>query len=328
MNRKRLGLVVPVYNRPEELRELLQSLVKQTENEFRVVVIEDGSSKTSSEVCDSFEHSLDLTYVSQNNTGPALARNKGVELLAETCTYVLFVDSDCTLPNHYMATCYEWLEAHPEVDLWGGPDAWNENFSPIQKAISYAMTSPFSTGGIRGGNEVSDKFYPRTFNMGVRLTAFKSVGGFQDLRYGEDVDLSMRLIEAGYNSYLNKRLFVYHKRRTSWRSFFMQVYHSGTARLMLARAHPGSLKWVHMLPSIAILITALLLLIPLTYWQYIVLSALALLYLLLLFAHSLSHFHTSTLAIRSTYACVIMILGYGSGFLTALLGFPRNGRNK
>lgn len=326
MIQQRVGIVVAVYNRPEELRELLVSLVAQSENDFRVVVVEDGSTRTSSDVCQDFENRLTLTYVEQKNTGPALARNKGVEVLADSCEYVLFVDSDCTLPPQYIRTCYEWLTAHTEVDLWGGPDAWDENFSPIQKAISYAMTSPFSTGGIRGGNEVSDKFYPRTFNMGVRLAAFRAVGGFKDLRYGEDVDLSMRLVETGYQSFLFTRLFVYHKRRTSWRSFFMQVYHSGTARFMLSRLHRGSLKLVHLLPSLAIVIAVLVLVIPVTYWQYCLLGGVAFLYFLLLCAHALSRFHNFGLALRSVCACVIMILGYGLGLLGALFGISRSYR--
>lgn len=324
MSQQRVGIVVAVYNRPDELQELLVSLVSQREHSFRVVVVEDGSSLSSSHVCRAFENSLDLTYVEQANTGPALARNKGVEVLGDTCEFVLFVDSDCTLPPQYMLTCYEWLATTTQVDLWGGPDAWNENFSPIQKAISYAMTSPFSTGGIRGGNEVSDKFYPRTFNMGVRLSAFRAVGGFKDLRYGEDVDLSMRLVEAGYHSYLAPRLFVYHKRRTSWRSFFMQVYHSGTARYMLSRLHRGSLKLVHLLPSVGIVVLVLVLFVSLTRWQYLVFGVLAVIYFLLLFVDAQSRFHDIKLALRSVYACAIMILGYGLGLLGALFGFSRS----
>ncbi len=324
MSQQRVGIVVAVYNRPEELEELLESLVAQREKDFRVVIVEDGSTRTSSHICSTYSDRLNLSYIEQANSGPALARNNGVEALGDSCEYVLFVDSDCTLPSHYLLTCYEWLSTHPEVDLWGGPDAWDSKFSPIQKAISYAMTSPFSTGGIRGGNEVSDKFYPRTFNMGVRLAAFRTVGGFKDLRYGEDVDLSMRLVEAGFHSFLITRLFVYHKRRTSWRSFFMQVYHSGTARFMLSRLHPGTLKLVHLLPSLGIIISALVLSIPITLWQYSLLGCLALLYFLVLFTHALSRFHNTGLAIRSVYASVIMILGYGLGLLGALLGFSRD----
>ena len=318
MTHSRIGLVVAVYNRPEELKELLDSLVLQTEKDFRLVVVEDGSTRPSDAVCAQYASSMDLLYLSQENTGPALARNHGVAALEQTTDYILFVDSDCTLPPHYLESAAQWLDQHPEIDLWGGPDAWNEHFTPIQKAISYAMTSPYSTGGIRGGGETTDKFYPRTFNMGVRTTAFAAVKGFANLRYGEDVDLSMRLCEAGYHSALNRDLFVYHKRRTSWRSFFRQVYHSGQARRMLARRHPGTLRLVHLLPSLAILGAGAWILLLFVYWQCVVLLVVGLLYGLLVVCHAYRQFRSLTLALRSLWACGVMVLGYGLGLLSTL----------
>lgn len=324
MEKKKLCIVVAVYNRPDELQELLESLVHQTEKAFGVVVIEDGSQKNSDRVCQNYVESLDLLYYRQENTGPALARNTGVELIATNYDYILFVDSDCTLPPQYIQICYQWLASCPNVQLWGGPDAWDDNFSLIQKAISYAMTSPYSTGGIRGGSEKTDKFYPRTFNMGVLLAAFRAVNGFRDLRYGEDLDLSMRLLEAGYTSQLLPQLFVYHKRRTSWRSFFWQVFHSGSARIMLVRSHPKTLKLVHALPSLGVLLFLCLLCIPLSRWQYVVLGMGSLLYVLVLFSDAYKRFHSSVLALKSVFACAIMLLGYGLGFFAACLGIVRH----
>ncbi len=313
-----IGIVIAVYNRPEELEELLDSLVVQTTSDFRVVVIEDGSQRPSDALCARYASSLDLIYLSQENTGPALARNHGVAALAQSTDYVIFVDSDCTLPPHYLATAEGWLRAHPEIDLWGGPDAWDERFSPIQKAISYAMTSPYSTGGIRGGGEATDKFYPRTFNMGVRTAAFEAVGGFADLRYGEDVDLSMRLCEAGFRSALQRDLFVYHKRRTSWGSFFRQVYHSGRARRMLASRHPGTLRWVHLLPSLAILLFVLWIAALFVYWQCVVLLFVGVVYILLVACHAYRQFRSFGLAMWSVWACGVMVLGYGVGLWSTL----------
>ncbi len=317
MNRWKIALVVPVYNRPNELKDLLESLCQQQEKDFALVVVEDGSTIDSEALCEEYSKRLNLTYLKQANTGPAVARNRGVDAVGDTSEFVLFVDSDCTLPPDYIAKAYTWLATTPRVDLWGGPDAWDANFSPIQKAISYAMTSPFSTGGIRGGSEAADKFYPRTFNMGVRTEAFHAVGGFANLRYGEDVDLSMRLIEAGYQSHLSTDLYLFHKRRTSWTSFFRQVAHSGAARYELTKRHPGTLKLVHVLPSLAMFVALLVLLIPLTWVQYVVLGGGAALYALVLFAGALRSFRSFGLALRSMWACAIMLLGYGWGLALA-----------
>lgn len=325
MEHRRIGIVVAVYNRPEELEELLASLLRQSTTDFCVVVVEDGSTRPSDEVCARYASSLTLVYLKQENTGPALARNHGVAALGQSTDYILFVDSDCTLPPHYLASAEAWLDKEQGVvDLWGGPDAWDENFTPIQKAISYAMTSPYSTGGIRGGGERSDKFYPRTFNMGVRTRAFEAVGGFANLRYGEDVDLSMRLCEAGYRSALQRELFVYHKRRTSWRSFFRQVYHSGQARRMLAERHPGTLRWVHLLPSAAILLGILWIVSLFVYWKCVALGVVGVVYGLVVARHAYRQFRSLPLALRSVWACGVMVLGYGFG-LWSTLGRRRRG---
>ena len=211
------SIIVPVFNRPDEVDELLQSLCGQTIKDFEVLIVEDGSVKPCKDVCDKYASILDLHYYAKENSGPGQSRNYGAE------------------------------RAKGE---WGGPDASHPSFTPVQKAISYSMTSFFTTGGIRGGKKKLDKFYPRSFNMGIKREVYQQLGGFSKMRFGEDIDFSYRIVEAGYKTMLIPEAWVWHKRRTDFRKFFRQVYNSGIARINLTKRHPGTLKLVHMLPTV------------------------------------------------------------------------------
>jgi glycosyltransferase involved in cell wall biosynthesis len=282
----RFSIIIPVFNRPDELRELLDSLLKlkraatgvsggsgsvrQTGPDregrqepdsrggdvalaWEVIVVEDGSTVRSEDVCQSFSDELGITYLYQENAGPAAARNTGSK--AARGEWLLFFDSDCLIPEGYFDAVARALE-DPAIDFFGGPDRAAAEFTATQKAIDYAMTSFLTTGGIRGGRRKLDKYYPRSFNKGVRKTAYEEVGGFSGLRFGEDLDLSMRLMKAGYRSALIEDAWVYHKRRTDLKKFFKQVYNSGMARVVLNRLHPGTMKAVHLLPSLFVLYLA------------------------------------------------------------------------
>lgn len=310
-----ISIVVPLYNRPHEIDELLESLAGQSCRDFDVVVVEDGSSARGDAECARWAKRLSLRYDYITNRGPAGARNHGASLCEGE--YIIFFDSDCLIPPDYIHLTREFLAAHPETALWGGPDAAHPSFKPIQKAISYAMTSPFSTGGIRGGSEQADKFYPRTFNMGVRRDAFKRVGGFAAIRYGEDVDFSMRVQEAGYSMQLRRELFVYHKRRTSWRQFYTQVQHSGRARVALSRRHKGTLRPVHALPAVGVVLLAASL-VPLWPTYSLVAIAAGTLYALTVLTHASIRQRSFRLGWLSMLACCIQLLGYGVGFLKGL----------
>lgn len=315
------SIVVPVYNRPQELEELLRSLAHQSSHRFEVIVVEDGSTLRGEELCRR-EWGFPVHYMEQENQGPARARNTGVGSPYCRSPWVLFFDSDCILPPNYILTCEDLLQDYPEVSLFGGPDAAAPGFNHWQKCVSYAMTSPFSTGGIRGGGEGADKFYPRTFNMGVRRSAFTEVGGFADMRYGEDVDLSMRLCEAGGKSMLFKELFVYHKRRGNFRAFFRQIEHSGRARIELRKRHPGTLRLVHMLPAVGVvllIVAATCVYLPLT----VGVLALGLLYGLIILLHALIRTRNMHVALLAVPACATMLMGYGVGLLVGLLGLER-----
>ena len=244
------SIIVPVFNRPDEVDELLESLCSQTLKDFEVVIVEDGSQKPCKDVCDKYAGILDLHYYNKENSGPGQSRNYGVERAQGE--YVIILDSDVVLPNGYLAAVNSQLSiVNSQFSIaFGGPDASHPSFTPVQKAISYSMTSFFTTGGIRGGKAKLDKFYPRSFNMGIRRDVYQELGGFSKMRFGEDIDFSYRIVEAGYQPQLFPDAWVWHKRRTDFRKFFRQVYNSGIARINLEKRHPGTLKLVHLLPTV------------------------------------------------------------------------------
>ena len=243
------SIIVPVYNRPDEVDELLESLSNQTQKDFEVIIVEDGSVKTCKDVCDKYASILVLHYFFKNNSGPGQSRNYGAERAKGE--WLIVLDSDVVLPNGYLAAVDKAISQQSAgFAAFGGPDAAHPSFTPVQKAISYSMTSFFTTGGIRGGKAKLDKFYPRSFNMGIRKDVYQQLDGFTKMRFGEDIDFSYRIVEAGYRPQLFPDAWVWHKRRTDFRKFFRQVYNSGIARINLEKRHPGTLKLVHLLPTV------------------------------------------------------------------------------
>ena len=250
----RYSIIVPVYNRPDEVGELLQSLCEQTVKDFEVIIVEDGSINPCKDVCDKYAGILSLHYFAKENSGPGQSRNYGAE--RANGDWLIILDSDVVLPPTYLQAVDDSLQCKVDSDdnhqlaAFGGPDAAHPDFTPVQKAISYSMTSFFTTGGIRGGKAKLDKFYPRSFNMGIRRDVYLELGGFTKMRFGEDIDFSYRIVEAGYKPRLFPEAWVWHKRRTDFKKFFRQVYNSGIARINLEKRHPGTLKLVHLLPTV------------------------------------------------------------------------------
>ena len=241
-----LSLIVPVYNRPQEVQELLESLAAQDSRDFEIIIVEDGSTVRCDRIVEQYKSAIDIKYFFKENSGPGLSRNYGAERAEGK--YVVFLDSDCIIPRQYTQVVRQACQ-EAGVDAFGGPDRAHDSFTNIQKAINYSMTSFFTTGGIRGQKQSMEKFHPRSFNMGFSQEVLKATGGFSGLRFGEDIDMSIRIMAAGFKTCLLPEAYVFHKRRTSFRKFFKQVYNSGMARINLYLLHPHSLKLVHFLPA-------------------------------------------------------------------------------
>ena len=314
------SIIVPVFNRPDEVDELLESLCHQEVKDFEVIIVEDGSKKPCKDVCDKYAGILDLHYYYKDNSGPGQSRNYGAERAQGE--WLIVLDSDVVLPKEYLRNVESGMR---NEDAFGGPDAAHESFTPVQKAISYSMTSFFTTGGIRGGKgKKLDKFFPRSYNMGIRREVYQELGGFTKMRFGEDIDFSYRIIEAGYKTALIPEAWVWHKRRTDFRKFFRQVYNSGIARINLTKRHPGTLKLVHLLPTVfTVGVIALLLLsvIALVYPPFTlhlsprtILSPIIFYSALICIDSSISN-RSLWVGLLSVPAAFVQLMGYGLGFI-------------
>ncbi len=307
----KFSTIIPVYNRPDEVDELLESLANQTNKEFEVIIVEDGSVDNCMDIVAKYEQKLDIKYFAKSNSGPGLSRNYGAERASND--YFVFFDSDCIIPEKYFEIVNERLEKN-FVDTYGGPDMAHPSFTALQKAINYSMTSFFTTGGIRGGTERLDKFHPRSFNMGFSRKVFERTQGFSKMRFGEDVDMSLRILGEGFKTSLIVEAAVYHKRRTDFRKFFKQVFNSGIARINLYKRHPGSLKLVHFLPAVFLESSVLLLLFsivfPFLLYLFVIFAS-------LLFIDSLLKNKNLIVAFLSIIAGFIQLYGYGAGFWKA-----------
>lgn len=323
------SIVIPVFNRPEEADELLDSLTRQEIKDFEVILVEDGSTNCCKDVAEKYNDVLDIHYHYKKNSGPGPSRNYGVE--RSHGDYVLILDSDCVIPEGYLTAIDAELAQEP-CDAFGGPDRAHESFTSIQKAISYSMTSFFTTGGIRGGKKKLDKFYPRSFNMGMKREVYQALGGFSKMRFGEDIDLSIRIFKGGYKCRLFPEAWVWHKRRTDLDKFFKQVFNSGIARINLYKKYPESLKLVHLLPMVftlgvvSLIVFALILQftvkggIPVGHailpWYALPLIPI-LLYILMLFIDSTIKNKSAVIGFLSVEAAFVQLFGYGIGFIKA-----------
>ena len=294
------SFIIPVFNRPDEAKELLDSLAGQECRDFEVIVVEDGSSVPCREVAESHSADLDIKYLLKENGGPGPARNYGAEKASGE--YLIFLDSDCVIPPGYLSAVEKSLK-DSGADAFGGPDRAMESFSDIQKAINYSMTSFFTTGGIRGKKKGLEKFHPRSFNMGVRTEIFRRLGGFSGMRFGEDIDLSIRLFESGADCRLFPDAWVWHKRRTDFKKFFKQVHNSGIARINLEKRHPGTLKPVHLLPALFTL-SCITVIIPICYAA-------------LIFTDASIVCRSIRIGALSVVASFMQLIGYGTGFIRA-----------
>lgn len=305
------SVIIPVYNRPEEVKELLQSFLTQSFSSYEIIVVEDGSAFTCEGICEAFRGSLPIRYVYKANGGPSSARNAGASYAEGE--YLLFLDSDTILPAGYLKCIADYIGTY-SPDLFGGPDRAAESFTPLQKAISYSMTSFFTTGGIRGSSKRLTKFIPRSFNMGVKLEVFEKVGGFSNMRFGEDMDFSMRVMQAGYRSCLIDSAFLYHKRRSGIKSFYKQVLNSGRARIELSVRHKGTLKLIHLMPLFFVLGCCGLIIgsfLVKSIWPMIPIFA----YALMIFIDSSIKEKSPRVGLLSIVTSFVQLFGYGIGLM-------------
>jgi len=307
----KFSIIIPVFNRPDEVDELLDSLCRQKNGEFELIIVEDGSDNKCDIIIEKYKDKLDISYYFKENGGPAQARNYGSE--RAKYNYFIFFDSDCIIPENYFSIVNQQL-TDKFTDAFGGPDAAHKSFTTIQKAISYSMTSFFTTGGIRGGNEKMEQFKPRSFNMGYSRKIYETTHGFSNMRFGEDVDMSLKILDNGFKTQLIKEAFVYHKRRTDFRKFYKQVYNSGIARINLEKRHPGSLKLVHAMPAAFLIGTLFLMVMGFIHWIFLTPIAF---YIVLIFIDAL--FQTKNLSVSFTaiISSFTQLYGYGSGFVVS-----------
>ena len=308
------SFIIPVYNRPEETKELLESLVVQTHKDFEVVIIEDGSKETSEGVVKLFSSKLTINYLFKENTGPGDSRNYGMRKASGD--YFIILDSDCILPEFYFENVKKALNEN-FVDCFGGSDNALSSFSDIQKAINYAMTSFFTTGGIRGGSEKIEKFQPRSFNMGISKKAFETSNGFGNIHPGEDPDLTIRLWKKGFKTRLIMDAFVYHKRRIDWNKFYIQVNKFGKARPILDSWHPEYTKLTFWFPTLFLFGTLLAIILMFFKIYFPLLALLA--YFLMLFIDSAIKNKSIKVGILAVVARIIQFYGYGKGFLLSTI---------
>ena len=316
------SIIIPVYNRPDEVDELLESLSKQTYQDFEILLIEDGSSEKCDLVAQNYNNVLNIRYYYKDNSGRSETRNYGMEKAEGE--YFVFFDSDCVIPPFYFEKIKKTLDEN-YTDSYGGPDKADKSFNDLQKAISFSMTSFLTTGGIRGSKGVKmEKLVPRTFNMGFSKEVYEKVGGFKDM-FGEDIDLSLRIRNNGYTCQLISDAYVYHKRRVNLRSFYRQVHVFGMARISLYLLHPSSLKLVHTLPA---LFTVLSIIAVVLSFYNIWLLFPFILYFLLIFIFSAFEYKKVSIGFISIATSAIQLYGYGWGFIKSYIKKVMFGKNK
>lgn len=316
------SIIVPVYNRPAEVSDLLESLAAQTDKGFEAVIVEDGSSVPCREQCEAWKERVRIKYLAKGNEGRSIARNYGID--GADGDYLVFVDSDCILPPDYIEKLRASLAETP-CDCFGGPDAAHESFTDTQKAINYSMTSFLTTGGIRGGKMSMEKFTPRTFNMGFSRKVYEKVGGFREM-FSEDIDMSTRIRLAGFSIRLLPDVKVFHKRRVDFRKFWRQVHVFGMSRITLQLLYPGSMKAVHWLPALFV-IGAVAMIIGAFFWKWMLIPLL--IYVLALWIWGMISTRSLKIGTLGVGAAMVQLTGYGTGFIKAyvwkiLLGHGRD----
>ncbi|WP_207421186.1 glycosyltransferase [Desertivirga brevis] len=308
------SIIIPLYNRPQEIDELLQTLTRQTYKNFEVLVIEDGSKLPAKEIVESYSSVLSIAYYVKQNEGQGFTRNYA--FARARGEYFIVFDSDCLIPEDYLQNVSEHLKRE-WLDAFGGPDGAHSSFTPVQKAISYSMTSPFTTGGIRGSKKnMGGQFHPRSFNMGISRKVWEATGGFLITRLGEDIEFSIRIHSMGFKIGLIPDAVVFHKRRTNFRQFYKQLHFFGRARINIYKFFPAQLKLVHFFPAMFTLFLIFTLILNIFRLPFAnVCNLLLAVFTLLIFFHSLTVNKSLKVAFLSIVAAFVQLSAYGLGFM-------------
>ena len=308
---KTISIVVAIFNRKDELFELLNSLIAQTDKDFEVIIVDDGSFVDLLPTVETFKEMLNIQYFKKANSGPGLSRNYGANRAKND--WLVFVDSDVIVEKDYIENIKKNLEK-TDCAAFGGADKAHKGFNLLQKAISYSMTSVFTTGGIRGSKKAVTRFQPRSFNMGVNKEIFLKIGGFSEMRIGEDPDLSMTIWENGYQTAFFDDIGVYHKRRTDLGKFSKQVYQFGCARPILNQRHPDYVKPTFWFPTLFLLGYVAGILEYFLLQKGFVLACYGF-YTLIIFVHALYLTKNIAIAAQAIITTYIQMFSYGYGFL-------------
>jgi glycosyltransferase involved in cell wall biosynthesis len=313
MHHPKFSIVIPVYNRPDELQELVESLIHQTIKDFEVIVVEDGSSFRCESIVNQYRDKLSIEYIYKPNSGPGPSRNMGFKQ-ARGDYFVVF-DSDCILPPTYFEAVENGLQKL-ELDAWGGPDKAHSNFTLLQRAMAYTMSSVLTTGGIRGGKKRIGWFQPRSFNMGISRQVFDATGGFKFDRFAEDIELSIRMKNLGFRVGLIPEAFVYHKRRSTFKQFYTQVFNFGKGRALIGKLYPDEVKLTHWFPAIFTIGTCLMFLVLFVDMKlFTILFTGFCVYLFGIFIHAFLQSKNLAVSMLSIPAALLQFFGYGTGFL-------------
>ncbi len=312
---RKYSFIIPVYNRPQEVKELLESFVNlDFKDDYEIVLVEDGSTETSESIVNDFSEKLSISYYFKPNSGPGNSRNFGMK--KANGDYFIILDSDCLLPPHYLNTVDAFLN-NAFYHCFGGADAAHESFSPLQKAINYSMTSFLTTGGIRGNKKSVNRFEPRSFNMGISKEAFEKTGGYSKIHPGEDPDLSQRILNAGYSTTFLPNAYVYHKRRISWKKFYTQVKKFGLVRPILNQWHPSASKITFWFPTFFVFFVVVSSLLSVFFSKFFVIPLFF--YLIVILIDSTTKNKSIYIGLLSVFAVFVQFFGYGIAFLKSTI---------
>lgn len=308
-----ISFIIPVFNRPDEIHDLLQCFTQQTATNFEIIVVESGSTIASKNVVEKFSEKITVFYFLQGNNGQGFSRNHGMK--KANGDYFAILDSDVIIDNNFVENLNKELATN-FVDCYGGPDKLHPLSSPIQKAINYCLTSTFTTGGIRGNKNHVGKFFPRSFNMGFSRKVYEATNGFKIPFFGEDIELSARIMELGFKTGLYEDVYVYHKRKTNFTDFFKQMYFFGRARINIYTFFPKTLKIVHFFPAFFFLfLCSILPVFIINSTIGALLFGLLLVYLAFIVVDSFFIYKNLKIALLCVPGVLVQMSGYGTGFI-------------